>query len=250
MISIFGELQIPVFENFDAQLALRYEDFSDVGRTTVPKVAFGWRPVEQVLARIRSLDICEEFERGGRARILLAPHLGSWETLAVWLGRHRQAIMLYKQRKQKYRDTDRFVVSARSRSGGTLVSTSTQGLRELLLGLKRGRTVLILPDQKPGQRKGSIDATFFGHDAETTTLVQTLCSKVDCDVFIACALRSTPPGKFDLHISPLEHARLAADKTASAQYMNDAIEALVRKSPEQYQWGYRRFEPHVYSSAG
>lgn len=51
VISLFGELQIPVFENFDAQLALRYEDFSDVGRTTVPKVAIGWRPIDQLLIR-------------------------------------------------------------------------------------------------------------------------------------------------------------------------------------------------------
>ncbi|WP_285763342.1 TonB-dependent receptor domain-containing protein [Biformimicrobium ophioploci] len=49
--SLFGEVQIPVFENFDLQLALRYEDLSDVGDTTVGKVAFGWRPVEQLLLR-------------------------------------------------------------------------------------------------------------------------------------------------------------------------------------------------------
>lgn len=51
VISMFSELQVPVFENFDVQLALRYEDFSDVGRTTVPKFAFGWRPMEQLLVR-------------------------------------------------------------------------------------------------------------------------------------------------------------------------------------------------------
>ncbi|WP_346838408.1 TonB-dependent receptor [Microbulbifer sp. SAOS-129_SWC] len=49
--SLFGELQVPVLENFDLQLALRYEDFSDFGDTTVGKVAFGYRPVEQLLLR-------------------------------------------------------------------------------------------------------------------------------------------------------------------------------------------------------
>ena len=49
--SLFGELQIPVLENLDIQLALRYEDFSDVGTTTVGKFAFGWRPIEQLLFR-------------------------------------------------------------------------------------------------------------------------------------------------------------------------------------------------------
>jgi len=49
--SLFTEFAIPVFETLDVQLALRYEDFSDVGDTTVGKIAFGWRPVEQLLFR-------------------------------------------------------------------------------------------------------------------------------------------------------------------------------------------------------
>jgi outer membrane receptor protein involved in Fe transport len=49
--SAFGELQIPVFENFDLQLAMRWEDFSDVGSTTVGKAAFGWRLFDPLLVR-------------------------------------------------------------------------------------------------------------------------------------------------------------------------------------------------------
>ncbi|MBT1451653.1 TonB-dependent receptor [Glaciecola sp. XM2] len=49
--SLFTELQIPVLENLNIQAALRYEDFSDVGTTTVGKIAFGWRPLESVLLR-------------------------------------------------------------------------------------------------------------------------------------------------------------------------------------------------------
>lgn len=49
--SLFAEFQIPVLDNLNMQVALRYEDFSDVGNTTVGKVAFGWRPLESVLIR-------------------------------------------------------------------------------------------------------------------------------------------------------------------------------------------------------
>lgn len=49
--SFYTELQIPVLDNLDLQLAARYEDFSDVGSTTVGKVAFGYRPFEPVLIR-------------------------------------------------------------------------------------------------------------------------------------------------------------------------------------------------------
>ncbi len=50
-LSAFTELQVPVLENLDMQLALRYEDFSDVGDTTVGKIALGWRPIEKLLVR-------------------------------------------------------------------------------------------------------------------------------------------------------------------------------------------------------
>ena len=51
VVSAFGELLVPVHRNLDVQLALRYEDFSDVGNTTVGKVAFGFRPHERLLLR-------------------------------------------------------------------------------------------------------------------------------------------------------------------------------------------------------
>ncbi|MCW8926419.1 MAG: TonB-dependent receptor, partial [Xanthomonadales bacterium] len=49
--SAFFELAIPVFDNFDLQAALRYEDASDYGDTTVGKLAFGWRVFEPLLIR-------------------------------------------------------------------------------------------------------------------------------------------------------------------------------------------------------
>jgi outer membrane receptor protein involved in Fe transport len=51
VFSAFAELALPLHETVDVQLALRYEDFSDVGDTMVGKVAFGWRPVDQLLLR-------------------------------------------------------------------------------------------------------------------------------------------------------------------------------------------------------
>ena len=203
-------------------------------------------PVDRVLERITSIDICPEFETSGRARIVIAPHLGSWETLAVWLGKHYQPIMMYKRRKNKA--LDQYIKQARARSGGTLVPTKKHGLRQLLLGMKQGGSLMILPDQKPGGNKARIDSSFFGVSAPTTTLVQNLCTKVDCDVFIAAVCRSTPAGEFNLLIRPLDAALLAGDEAGSAQYMNDQIEALVRENLAQYQWGYRRFSNRSYAS--
>lgn len=204
---------------------------------------FCW-PADEVLQQVTSFDICEEFELSTRGKIILAPHLGSWETLGLWLGKNCDAMILYKRRKNK--DLDRFINQARSRSGGTPIPTNSHGLRKLLIGLKEGRNLLILPDQKPGKNKARIASEFFGADAPTTTLVRNLNSKIDCDVFLATIYRSSPPGEFGLRIQPLEREILANDEASSAQYMNDQIEQLVRQFPEQYQWGYRRFSNSAY----
>jgi KDO2-lipid IV(A) lauroyltransferase len=205
-----------------------------------------WTP-ERVMASITEVDVCDSFSQSTRGRILLAPHIGAWETLSVWLGKTTtDPMFLYKRRKN--RDLDQFIIQARARSGGVPVSTKKSGLRQLLVGLKKGSCVTILPDQKPRITKVRIESSFFGLNAPTTTLVHSLCSKIDCDVFIASVIRSSPAGKFSLSIQPLEHARLGGDKGESAQYMNDQIEQLARRFPGQYLWSYRRFSNRVYES--
>ncbi|MBT8095098.1 MAG: TonB-dependent receptor [Gammaproteobacteria bacterium] len=49
--SLFAEFQLPITDTLDVQLAGRYEDFDDIGDTTVGKLAFGWRPLDWLLVR-------------------------------------------------------------------------------------------------------------------------------------------------------------------------------------------------------
>ncbi len=49
--SVFTELQLPLMNNIDLQLAARYENFSDVGSSVVGKFAAGWQIAPTVLLR-------------------------------------------------------------------------------------------------------------------------------------------------------------------------------------------------------
>ena len=51
VFSLYTELAVPLHETLDLQLALRYENFSDVGSATVPKIAFGWSPLDWFMLR-------------------------------------------------------------------------------------------------------------------------------------------------------------------------------------------------------
>jgi len=50
-LSLFGEVAIPVLDTLEVQIAVRYEDYSDFGTTTDPKIAFLWSPMEDLSLR-------------------------------------------------------------------------------------------------------------------------------------------------------------------------------------------------------
>ncbi|MCY3540900.1 MAG: TonB-dependent receptor [Gammaproteobacteria bacterium] len=51
VFSLFGELHVPLVPRLDSLIALRYENFSDIGDTFVGRVAVGFRPVAALQLR-------------------------------------------------------------------------------------------------------------------------------------------------------------------------------------------------------
>lgn len=49
--SVFTELQIPLHKTLEAQIAARYDNYSDVGDTFNPKFALRWEPLKQLMFR-------------------------------------------------------------------------------------------------------------------------------------------------------------------------------------------------------
>jgi len=49
--SLYAEVVIPFHDTVEMQIAARYEDYSDFGTTTKPKVGIKWQPIPQLLVR-------------------------------------------------------------------------------------------------------------------------------------------------------------------------------------------------------
>jgi iron complex outermembrane receptor protein len=49
--AIYGEALVPIVKNLELTAAVRYDDYSDFGGTTNPKVSLRWHPVDPVLVR-------------------------------------------------------------------------------------------------------------------------------------------------------------------------------------------------------
>ncbi len=210
-----------------------------------------WRR-ERCLALVREqqgVDLLRQARAVGRGVVLVTPHFGAWEMVGLYLSAHIPLTALY--RPPRIEQLDARVRRARERFGARLVPTDASGVRALYQALRGGEVVGILPDQDPG-RQGSVFAPFFGRPAATMTLLPRLLAKTGAQPLLAYALRLPQGRGYRLVLRPLPERLAAPDPAQAACALNAAIEALVRRHPEQYLWGYRRFrtrppgEPPLY----
>jgi KDO2-lipid IV(A) lauroyltransferase len=84
-------------------------------------------------------------------------------------------------------------------------------------------------------------APFFGRPAYTMTLVQRLQKLTGATIFVLAAKRNGIGKGYTLEYKELLEP-LPDDIEAAAGAVNAEMEAMIRKMPEQYLWGYNRYK--------
>ena len=212
-------------------------------------------PGQRVLRLIQEPVIGEEELAAAVNRkqgvILITPHLGAWELAGLYYSSRYPLTILYRPSRI---GLDAISRRGRGRLGGRVVATDAGGLRALLIALRRGEVLGILPDQDTGgvgDGEG-LFAPFFGIAAGTMTLVSRLVLKNRTPVFLTWAERLPRGQGYALHLRALPEVTAAASLQASVVALNQGVEAAVRTLPEQYLWAYKRFktrppgEPKLY----
>jgi KDO2-lipid IV(A) lauroyltransferase len=189
--------------------------------------------------RIEGEGIIEQALAEGRGVILLAPHIGAWEFLGLYLGKHFPTTSLYQPPDNPA--LHQIMLKSRQRSNASLAPTNTRGVKILLQTLKRGELIGILPDQVP-PREGGDYGDFFATPALTTTLVKNLAARTGAKVITGAAYRINRTGSFKLVFSAVDEAVYADDMHTSLTALNRSVERCVLEAPEQYQWEYKRFK--------
>ncbi len=199
-----------------------------------------YRPTPEVRGLIREVNGEAVFQQAlaeDRGLLIIAPHLGCWEALQVWVAQHAPSHALYRPPRQ--RDLEPLINRGRSRSGMHFWPASASGIRGLLAALKRGEIVGILPDQEPPGE--GVFAPFFGIPAKTMTLFGKFAARSRAAVIVGWAERLPRGTGYRLHFRRVTSAVDDPDQETAATALNAAIETAVRGKPEQYQWSYRRF---------
>lgn len=175
----------------------------------------------------------------GRGVLIIAPHIGNWEILNLYVSQKYDLTVLYKQPKIKFFDW--FIKKMRGRLGGTMAPANASGVRQLIKKLRANKIVAILPDQEPAIGSGQF-VPFFSRPAYTMTLLSQLASKTNCKVITGVAIRQTDANGFAIRFSSVNPNINSKDLSVSLATLNFIIEEIANSNPEQYQWEYKRFK--------
>ena len=203
-----------------------------------PVWLYNTRRFNALIHRVTGRELLDQAVAAGQGVILVAPHLGMWETMGLYVSMHYPITSLY--RPSRIPALDSFMTQGRSRFGAKLAPTDAAGVRSVYKALARGEIVGVLPDQEPRWGNG-VFAPFFGINAYTMTLLPRLAARSGAQVMLVWAQRLSAGRGYDLHFELLSGERFRADSQQAAEYLNQVIESKVRQLPAQYQWSYRRF---------
>ncbi len=176
---------------------------------------------------------------GSRGEAIIAtPHLGSWEFAGLCLAILRPTTALY--RPPRMASLDAMIRRSRTHTGSRLVPTTAAGVRALYQALEHGEVVGLLPDQTP-KGNGGVFAPFFGQPAYTMRLLSNLARPRRTPVVLAFCERLQGERAYRVHAVRAGDAIYSEDPAKAAAELNRCVETLIRRSPEQYLWSYRRF---------
>lgn len=194
--------------------------------------------VNSLVKSVHNEHLIEQALEQGKGIIILAPHIGNWELLNIYLSQKLSLTVMYKPHELE--KLDEMIRLARERSGSETAPANHRGVAKVRKVLKQGGATGILPDQVPAT-EGAVLVPFFGVPAQTMTLLPALAGKTGAVVIPAMAKRLEHSEGFEIHFLDVDSDIYSEDVEIAATAMNKAVEACVHIAPEQYQWEYRRF---------
>lgn len=171
----------------------------------------------------------------GRPVILVSGHFGNHDTVRATISRDFSPVgALYRPLDNAYFNTH-WEAAIRGVAEPAF-PRGRKGLAQMVKYLRGGGIIALLVDQHVGD---GAPLTFFGHPAKTTLSAAEMALKYNALVLPVFGIRD-PDG---LTLRAEIQAEIPHGTAMEmAQHMNDALEAMVRRHPEQWFWVHRRWK--------
>ena len=220
-----------------ARAALVRRTFAGIGIALL-EAAWAWtRPLDALVARCRieGLDELLEAQAEGRGVLLAGAHFLTMEIAGALLAKQAGFAVVYRRNRNPV--VERAMVRGRQRHYAAVIERSR--ILSASRRLQRGETLWYAADHDYGRRH-SVFAPFFGHPAATVVAAR-LARLNGSAVVLFSHFRDERRQTWTLRLQRLR-AYPSGEDEADAARLNRAIEAEVRRSPEQYLWLHRRFK--------
>lgn len=200
----------------------------------------GWFMSHRRLRKLIEVEGLEHIQAlEGQGAIIVTRHTSSVQLAVVAVTmftpaagmyrRHKNAVLDYVQRKCRERMDPRCEAFERGE------------VRTMLKLLRKGTQVLYAPDQDYGIKQG-VWAKFFGVTAATVTATSRFAKMGKAKVIPMDFVRKPGSKGYLLSFYPALENFPSDSELDDVQRVNDTMEAMVRKTPEQYFWVHRRFK--------
>ena len=177
-----------------------------------------------------------------RGLIIFGLHNRSIDFMLRWISSQRSHTCLYKKIKSKA--LDKFVKKFRQEGNCKMVETGIGGVKTILSSLKDNQMICMASDQVPARGLG-VYAKFFDHECYSFALAPNLARKSNQPILLSYL-------SYDKNIGHVMNFKKPSNDIYSefgVQVMNDEMEAVIKQSPAEYSWEYKKFR-RLLSTAG
>ncbi len=191
---------------------------------------------------VSGLKNFEAAKAKGNGILYLTGHFSAWELLPAAHALYGHPLH-FVTRPLDNPYLERYLRSRRE-LGGNHVIAKRRSARQILERLRSRDSVGILMDQNTGLQEG-VFADFFGLPAATTTAAALLALRADATV-LPGFLSPRHEGRYNINFLPpvqlLRTGEMRRDVQVNTELFNSIIEGIVRRQPESWLWGHKRWK--------
>ena len=191
------------------------------------------------LVTCENWEYIAEAQEKGKGVLLVTGHIGNWEILGRWLALVQNVPLTVVAKDPKNAAFAAYLRQMRENAGFAVLSKG-KSARELLLVLRRGESVCLLPDQN----SGDVFVPFFGVPTGTVAGPASLALHTGAPLIpIYCVADGNRFRVICLPEVPVQNAAGGEAEIARITCeLNDVLEATVRQYPAQWLWLHNRWK--------
>lgn len=244
--------RVPRRETVELNLACCFPDWTPAERSAVARAHFrawaravadapcAWwdrrRRVPWQLCRVEGRQHLAAVRHEGAPVILLCPHITAIDFGGIALAPHAPISTMANRLDDPVLQWA--VHRARARHGRVFLRED--GIRPVVRALRGGTVFYYMPDEDLGPRN-SVFAPFFGVEKATLTSLARLARLSGARVIPMMAWYDAGAQRYVVELRAPLADYPSGDDRVDAATMNRALEASIRRAPEQYLWNQRLF---------